>query len=981
VGGAELYISGPGSIAASSGVSNNGVFDISRAWSAVSIQALTGSGQVRLGGQNLIVTNAAGTYSGTISDAGAYPGTGGRLTLTGGTLVLAGANTYSGGTTVSGGTLQLAAGASLFSGGALTIDGGTFDLNGNTQTVGPLAGNGGTLALGTGTLTAGGASSTFFGGNITGTGGALVKVGAGTLILGGTSSYTGGTTVSAGVLLGTTASLQGNIVNNASVAFSQIGSGAYAGDMSGTGSVTIGSGLVSLIGTNSYAGGTTVAAGATLGVNTDSGMGGAAGGLTLNGGTLQALGSFTSTRPVTMGPGGGFFDTNGNNITLGTAVSGSGGLTKNGAGVLTLGGSNSYAGETVVNAGTLRMGAGASLPPAASLMINGGIFDLNGNSVAVSSLSGSSGSIALGTGNLTVDGAGNSTFGATITGAGGLTKLGAGTLTLAGANTYTGPTNVAGGRLSVNGSLTSDVTVGSGGNLGGSGIITGTVVNNGTLAPGNSIGTLTVVGAYTQAAGSSYQVESNNAGQADRINVTGAPGRATINGGTVSVVAAPGIYAPSTTYVIVNASGGVTGAYTGVSSNFVFLQASLGYDANNVYLTLSPGGFAQGAATPNQASVGGALDRGVAGASGDFATVVGTLATASLAQGQAAMDQLSGQNYAGFGTANVASGLMFMNVLGQQMSLARGGSASTTGSRMALAMACDVACDGDAPGGSPWSVWGSALGATGSIAGNGNSSTLTYNAGGFAAGIDYRIEPRLLVGFGVGFASGNQWLGGFSGRGLSNSYQASVYASFTQGAFYVDALAGYAYNDNQMTRQITIAGLASRTAFGQTGANQLMGQVEAGYRIGLYERAQASITPFARFQAMGINQATFSENGANSLNLNVTQQTTSSVRTVLGAEMAVALDLGWRDKLALQMRLGWAHEYADVARPVTASLAGAPSANFTIYGAAPQRNSAALGLGANTSIAAGTSLYLRYDGEFSTGNDSHSLSAGLRMTW
>ena len=63
------------------------------------------------------------------------------------------------------------------------------------------------------------------------------------------------------------------------------------------------------------------------------------------------------------------------------------------------------------------------------------------------------------------------------------------------------------------------------------------MVNAGTLAPGNSIGTLNVNGTYTQAAGSTYQVEVNAAGQADRINVTG---NATINGGTVQVLAQPG---------------------------------------------------------------------------------------------------------------------------------------------------------------------------------------------------------------------------------------------------------------------------------------------------------------------------------------------------------------------------------------------------------------------------------------------------------
>lgn len=103
--GADLYLSGIGSIAASSGVSNDGIFDISRTWAPVSIQNLTGSGTMRLGGQNLTITNANGTFSGTISDNGAFPGTGGSLTLAGGVLALAGANIYTGPTSVERGAL------------------------------------------------------------------------------------------------------------------------------------------------------------------------------------------------------------------------------------------------------------------------------------------------------------------------------------------------------------------------------------------------------------------------------------------------------------------------------------------------------------------------------------------------------------------------------------------------------------------------------------------------------------------------------------------------------------------------------------------------------------------------------------------------------------------------------------------------------------------------------------------------------------
>jgi outer membrane autotransporter protein len=574
-----------------------------------------------------------------------------------------------------------------------------------------------------------------------------------------------------------------------------------------------------------------------------------------------------------------------------------------------------------------------------------------------------------------VNSAANATLATPISGAGGLAKTGGGTLNLTGASTYTGGTAVNGGTLAVNGSIVGNVAVGGAGTLGGTGTIAGNVAVAGTLAPGNSIGTLNISGNYAQAAGSTYQVEVNAAGQSDKLNVSGG---AAIAGGTVAVQAQSGSYARNTTYTILTANGGVSGTYANVTSNFAFLTPSLSYDANNVYLNLfmNQSAFAAGAQTPNQYAVGTVLDQNWVSATGDFATVLNALSVLSTQQGPWALNQVSGQPYADFGSFNVANNALFMNALGQQMALARGGQG--LGQRQALAEACDVAaCDGT----SPFSVWASALGGVGSVQGDGNSSTFSYNVGGTAAGIDYRVTPNVLVGLAAGYTSGTQWVDSFQGKGWSNTVSVAAYGSFTQRGLYVDALAGYAYSNNQLQRQLSIPGLQPRTANGSTGANQFLGQVEAGYKLGLHAPAQATVTPFARFQASSINQAAFSEWGANSLSLNVQQQTTTSLRTTLGAELAGAVPLGGDRTLDLGLRLGWLHEYADTARPLTAAFAGAPTASFTVYGATPARDAAIVGFSASTNVATATKLYLRYDGEVGAGSDNHTLNLGLRISW
>ena len=387
------------------------------------------------------------TASGNISGAGG-------LTKAGtGTLTLSGANSYSGGTNVNGGTL-IAGTTNVFGTGGMDVGAGaTLDLNGFSQTVGSLSGAG-SLLLGAATVNTGGNNtSTTFSGPISG-GGALVKSGTGTLTLAGTNSYGGGTTVSAGVLAGTSASLQGAILNNAAVVFSQPSDGTYAGAMTGSGTLfKTGAGTLTLTGTNSYAGGTVIAGGGIV-IPQDAALGAASGsvslGDTVSTGTLGFTNAsqLSSLRTFTLGAAGGIFNTAGSAVTLSGDIGGAGGLTKAGAGVLQLAHANSYTGPTLVAEGTLRSGAANAFGVGAALLVNAGAaVDLNGFGQTVSSLSGS-GSIALGGATLTT-GANNASgaFAGAISGSGSLVKIGTGTLLLTGANTYSGGTNVLGGVL------------------------------------------------------------------------------------------------------------------------------------------------------------------------------------------------------------------------------------------------------------------------------------------------------------------------------------------------------------------------------------------------------------------------------------------------------------------------------------------------------------------------------------------------------
>ncbi len=168
------------------------------------------------------------------------------------------------------------------------------------------------------------------------------------------------------------------------------------------------------------------------------------------------------------------------------------GLIKSGSGRLNLNNANTYNGGTTVQAGTLQLGnttgLGASSGP---LTVNGGLLNLNDQTVSIGNLSGTGGTIANNGGGartLTIgsgDGTGGTYQGVIAnnsnagTGTIALTKTGSGTITLAGTNTYSGATAISGGTLAITGSLgATAVTVSSPATLSGNGNIGGNVTVN-----------------------------------------------------------------------------------------------------------------------------------------------------------------------------------------------------------------------------------------------------------------------------------------------------------------------------------------------------------------------------------------------------------------------------------------------------------------------------------------------------------------------
>jgi autotransporter-associated beta strand protein len=373
--------------------------------------------------------------------------------------------------------------------------------------------------------------------------------------------------------------------------------GVIDGNISGSGGVIkSGSKALALHGTNTFTGGVTVFNG-TLQIPADVCLGSASGTITLSGGTFQAMGDITTSRPFEIannstldanthtliltgtvsggsGGSGGTLDCAGNpslsavhvasgTFTITGTLAGSQTLTQTGAGILILSGTNTYSGGTVVSNGTLQISKDSALGDIAGTMtLNGGAlqvigdvtssrkFNVTSNStldanlhslVLTGTLSGSDGVTLSCVNNPslnTVSVATSATFTITGTLAGSqtLTKTGNGTLILSGTNTYSGGTIVSAGTLQGNGaSLQGPITD------------NGSVVFNQTANANYSsvisgTGSLTKIGSGTLilSATNTYSggtTLSNGTLQISKDNALGnIAGTMTLNGGVFQVI-------------------------------------------------------------------------------------------------------------------------------------------------------------------------------------------------------------------------------------------------------------------------------------------------------------------------------------------------------------------------------------------------------------------------------------------------------------
>jgi outer membrane autotransporter protein len=510
--------------------------------------------------------------------------------------------------------------------------------------------------------------------------------------------------------------------------------------------------------------------------------------------------------------------------------------------------------------------------------------------------------------------------------------------------------------------------------------------STGTFVP---TGTVTVNGSLSL--GGIYQVNLASGG-ADKTVVYGT---ATLTGGIVRAVQLGGGFVVGQSFVILTATGGLSGTFSGLNLSGS-IAAHLDYDANNALITVDrvalAGALPNG--TINQRNVAGGIDAAMNGgaASGNF-TPIFSLSGAALAS---ALDSLSGEVATGAATTAFQSMNGFVSLLTNTGHSAFGGPAANGGaigyadeSRVPPAFASAYAAVSPARAAREsqsaldrrWGVWGGSYGSAGKVNGEGavlGSHDVTPRTYGVVAGADYRASADTVLGFALGGGGTNWGLSNGLGSGRSDVFQIGAYGTHKAGAAYLSGALAYAWNDISTNRTVNLASIDQLNA--RVNGQTFAGRIEAGYRVATQF---VGITPYAALQAQSFSTPAYSEvsaSGNGAFALAYASRSTASLRTELGSRFDKTVAIGADATLSLRSQLAWVHD-TNTERAMGAVFQALPGSAFTVCGAAAPKDSALLSSGAELRFVNNVTLGARVSGELAGAARGVSAEGSLRYAW
>lgn len=591
-----------------------------------------------------------------------------------------------------------------------------------------------------------------------------------------------------------------------------------------------------------------------------------------------------------------------------------------------------------------------------------------------------------------------------------------------------GVSTLLGGDMRINGEFQTAAFGLGGGILGGDGQLTsplGLVQSGGLLDPGNSIGTLTIVGDLLQSAGATTRIEVDPTGN-DLIRVLAAGdmgGNAVLDGEIVVDFANGMTIARGSelqfieTDTSLTSTATVTGTVANRSGVATVLRAGsdLAIEGNSASIVISALPYSDFAVTASQGAVAGALDSATNATSVNnarLAGVVGALDTLGVNGNlQTALEDMNPTQTFAFDRFSFQLGRVMANTLTQRAgSLRRGthGGVETTGAglgniRLASGNATDRTIQaavanaqaatemdgastsqaGQSGGGHPWESKQSlpqdigVFFAADVIDGEFDQTNSRESFTGYylTLGADKAIGDSALVGVAGTYATSQLDNETTVRKAQSDSWGISLYGSYFAGPLYFDGFASFFGHDFDTERDIRTT--ETRLAVANGDGDQFLAGFDAGAQFDL---GLTSFGPVVRLRHSNADIDRVEETGAGDFGAILDDRKAKETVLDLGARgsfdfMGEAHNTHFFSQVTWQNRIG-----GDDLLITTASLVADPALLFTVPGARIDDSYGAYAMGIQSLVTDRMSIRVAFEGDFERFDASERIfSVGIKV--
>lgn len=253
-------------------------------------------------------------------------------------------------------------------------------------------------------------------------------------------------------------------------------------------------------------------------------------------------------------------------------------------------------------------------------------------------------------------------------------------------------------------------------------------------------------------------------------------------------------------------------------------------------------------------------------------------------------------------------------------------------------------------------------------------------------GVDYQFNEQFVSGLAFTYANANanvQKSANVSGgKTAEHGYTGSIYSSYYVDDFYVDGVFSYTKRDYDIDRNIVIPSQnLRRKATADTESDQYSASFALGYN---WHSHGFNVNPYAEASYSKLEIDSYSEKGAQGLNLNVEDQNIESLESVVGVQLTYA----WSQPFGVvspYVNAEWHHEFKEDVRAIKTSYVNNINSSKNILqlrNDSPDRDFATIGVGVSGIFKGGVQAFTAFETLVGQNNtSSYQFTAGVRLAF